>query len=383
MPRYKGTVTQSILDWYAAQAMAAQQWFTQAAPNYWAFSLLNNATDGRRIWVYDAETVSGSAFPAGTGNPGGNAGASAGYQGAGVSPVQYQLITHSNAIAFGATSLAVTAPAAIVAGNLIIVVFLSGNFAASFIQPPDATWSLITSADGNSNSPSIAAFAHIATGSEPGSWTFTCHNTPASAQGAIAAQFSGNVISVSIDSSAANISTSATLPMTAPGLFLTGPGDLLLTVYGAGDAGLPTFGGDPSFTPIDYIQIYGQILWVGFKVAPRSGGVGPFIGAQSRARYYAALSMAMKGSFPGSPPYQALAAPIASASPTLPGIFSVNFSQTPIALPGITRWIPPAAHFEWHREAPIAVIQANDQFNLASIAPENAAWGSLTWLAIK
>ena len=81
LKKYKGAVVQQTLDWYARIAQSAQQWFSSSTPAYWAFTLKNNANDGSSLWVYDAAVVSGAAFPAGTGNPGGNPNAPAGASG--------------------------------------------------------------------------------------------------------------------------------------------------------------------------------------------------------------------------------------------------------------------------------------------------------------
>jgi len=383
MARYKGTVTQSILDWYAAQAMAAQQWFSQAAPNYWAFTLSNNATDGRRIWVYDAETVSGAAFPAGTGNPGGNPNAQSGYQGGGAPVGSFVLISSSVNENTPVNSLAVPAPSSIVAGNLIVVVMICGNFAASFIHPPDATWTRLASADGNSNSPSAAAFGHIATASEPANWTFDTTGAAADAMIGEAMQFSGNNNPVALDAGLGAVSsgTSSTIP--APALTLTAPGDLVIGLWCSYNAGFGGITGDPSFTHQSDRVGFRSRLWIGYKTVAASGPAGPFVGSQTPTFNWTALSAALKGSSAGAAPGQSLSAPIASVSPVQPGLLTLGFSASPLALSGVTRWIPPASHFEWHREAPIAVLGPKDQFNLAGISPEAAAWGSLTWLAIK
>lgn len=383
MPRYKGTVYQSILDWYAAQAMAAQQWFSNAAPNYWAFSLSNNATDGRRLWIYDGETVSGAAFPSGTGNPAGNPNAQAGYQGSSGAAQIPVLISQTFAQANNVTSLSVPVPGAIVAGNMIVVVTVGGGFAASFMTAPDSTWTLLAHADGVSGGTSIAAFGHIATNSEPANWIFGCGNNPTSSIGAIATQFAGCVNPVAIDAAGGNVGAVASTTMVAPGLTLTTQGDLLVTAYTCRDAPSTVFTGDSSFTLVNSTVAYGNRIWVGYKVQPQSGSVGPFIGTQAPARTWGAISFTIKPSNTGAAPGQSLSAPIASVAPAQAGIFSLGFSTAPLALGGITRWIPPASHFEWHREAPLAVLQVGDQFNLAGISPENAAWGSLTWLAIK
>jgi hypothetical protein len=382
MPRYRGTVTQSILDWYAAQAMAAQQWFTSAALNYWSFSLVNNATDGRRLWVYDAETVSGAAFPAGTGNPGGNPNSQIGYQGGGGTPSGWALVSQTNNITPSGGVLTISAPAAIVAGNLILVVFIGGSYAASLVNPPDATWTRLAGADGNVNSQAMVAFGHIATNSEPSSYAFTYTTSPVSNPGAMAMQFSGNTNPLAVDNFTSNVGLVASTSMVAPGLTLTQPGDLIITAYGTTDQPQTIFHGDASFTVAQSILANGKRFWVGYKTAPLSGAVGPFIGATSPAGFYEALSISIKAANVGSAPAQSLVAPIASVTPVSPGIFTLGFSGVPIAFGGITRWIPPASHFAWHREAPLAVLQAGDQFNLAGISPENAAWGSVTWIAV-
>jgi hypothetical protein len=383
MARYKGTVTQSILDWYAAQAMAAQQWFSSATPNYWAFSLINNAIDGRRLWVYDAETVSGAAFPAGTGNPGGNPNAVVGYQGGGSPAATFALISSSVNELNTVNSLPVPVPASIIAGNLCVVFITCGGFAASFIHPPDATWTRLAGADGNVNSPAAAAFGHIATSSEPTNWTFDTTGAAASAIIGEAMQFSGNVNPVALDAANGAVSTGTSNAIPAPALTLTATGDLVLGLWAAYISPTSVLTGDPSFTLQSSRAGYGVRQWIGFKTIRTIGPVGPFIGSTTVAENWTALSVAMKPSNVGAAPGQVLSAPIGSVTPTQPGLLTLGFSGAPLAFGGVTRWIPPASHFEWHREAPLAVLQTGDQFNLAGIAPENGAWGSVTWLAIK
>ena len=383
MARYKGTVNQSILDWYAGKASSAQQWFSQATPNYWAFTLNNNSKDGTRIWVYDAEAVSGAAFPAGTGNPGGNPSAVAGYQGGSVNAAGWHLITSAVNELNSVNSLPVTAPAAIVAGNLIVVAMFCGGFAASFIQPPDATWQLIASVDGNINSPSIAVFGHVATGAEPANWTFVTTGAAAYAMVGEAMQFSGGANPGFIDAGSGSVSLSNSAAMPAPALNLSSGGDLILGVWASGTYGQSSFAGDPTFTMQSQRTGYNHRLWVGYKNAPATGALGPFLGAQSPANPWSTVSVALKASNAGIAPGQSLSAPIQTVAPLAPGIVSLGFSQSPLGLAGITKWLPPGADFAWHREAPLAIIDPNTNFNLAGISPENAAWGSLTWLAVK
>jgi hypothetical protein len=144
-----------------------------------------------------------------------------------------------------------------------------------------------------------------------------------------------------------------------------------------------TFAGDSSFTLVNSVTAFSKRVWTGYKLGRTTGPIGPFIGATTPAGFYAAVSVAIKAANPGAAPAQVIAAPIGSVSPVQPGIFTLGFSGVPLAFGGITRWIPPASHFAWRREAPLAVLQSGDQFNLAGISPENAAWGSITWLAIK
>lgn len=383
MPRYKGTVTQSMLDWYAAQAMSAQQWFTQATPNYWSFSLLNNATDGRRLWVYDAEAVSGAAFPAGTGNPTGNPSGSSGYQGGGNIPTAIQLITSSEQINPAAGTLTQPAPAAIVAGNLIVMVMVGGNYAASLMSPPDSSWLLVASVDGNINTLCVAVWAHIATNSEPANYLFTYPTSPGSTPYGCAMQFSGTQIPGYLDVGAGNISISPSTAMVAPGLTLAQPGDMVVVVYYTFQQPQTTFTADPSLTVLHSTIAYSKRIITAYKLFNQSGAVGPFIGSTTPAGYFSTITVAFRAANNGLPPGQVISAPIASVTPVAPGVFSMNFSSLPLAFGGITRWLPPAARFAWHREAPLAVLRAGDQFNLAGISPENAAWGSVTWLAIK
>ena len=91
---------------------------------------------------------------------------------------------------------------------------ICAGFAASFIHPPDATWVRLAGADGNSNSPSAAAFGHIATASEPANWTFDTTGAPAGAMIGEAMQFSGNVNPVALDAGLGAVSTgtSASIP---------------------------------------------------------------------------------------------------------------------------------------------------------------------------
>lgn len=383
MSRYRGNVSQSTLDWYAGRAQSAQQWFSQAALNYWAFTLQNNAADGTRLWVYDAETVSGAAFPAGTGNPGGNPNSIAGYQGGANKAASWALVSQSVSELNNVNSLAVTAPASIVAGNLILVAMFCGNFAASFIKAPDNTWALIGSVDGNANSPAVAVFGHIATGSEPASWTFVTTGAAAFAMIGEAFQLSGGANPGFIDAGVGQVSATPSVTITAPAITTSTAGDMLIAIWV--DLDNPDLA--PPSLPAGFTNL---VTRVGYShrlriadLLPAVGGAGPFNATQGSSFHWSALTLALKPSNLGAAPGQSLSAPIQSVSPLAPGIVTLNFSVSPISLGGITRWLPPGSHFEWHREAPLAIIDPNTNFNLAGISPEAAAWGSLTWLAIK
>lgn len=383
LKKYKGAVIQPPLDWYARIAQSAQQWFSSATPAYWGFTLQNNANDGSSLWVYDVAAASGPQFPAGTGNPGGNPNAVAGYQGSGGTGATWALISKTNFTANNVQSIAVPAPAGIVAGNLIVVQMLAGGLAASFIHPPDATWTLLASADGNSNSPALASFAHIATASEPASWTFT-HTAGSNTQlGASASQWSGNANPGAVDAGAGNVGISAASAMIAPALNLTALGDLVFTAYGNTPISQVSFTGDPTFTQLDAFDVYFHSLWVGYKTVANQGAAGPFIGTQNPARPYGAVSFALKASVAASAPAQYLSGGILTQSPVGPGQLTMQFSANPVSLPGVTKFLPAACDYRWSRDAPIAIVGPGLNFNVAGITPENAAWCDMTWLALR
>ena len=383
LKKYTGAVIQPPLDWYARIAQSAQQWFSTTTASYWSFSLQNNANDGSSLWIYDVAAASGPAFPAGTGNPGGNPNAVAGYQGSGGTPAAWALINKTNFTANNIQSIAVPAPAGIVAGRLIVMQILAGALAASFIQPPDATWTLLASADGNSNSPALASYAHIATASEPASWTFT-HTAGSNLQmGASASQWSGNANPGVVDVGAGNVGITASGAMIAPALSLTAPGDLVFTAYGAQAHGQSPFTGDASFTMLDTFDVYSRPLWIGYKTVGSQGVAGPFVGTQNPAEPYGAVSFALKASVNALAPAQYLSGGILTQSPVAPGLLTMQFSTNPVGLPGVTKFLPAACDYRWSRDAPIAIIGPGLNFNVAGITPENAAWCDMTWLALR
>jgi hypothetical protein len=383
VPRYKGNVTQSTLDWYAGRAQAAQQWFSNASPNYWAFTLNNNSADGTRLWIYDAEVLSGAAFPAGTGNPGGNPAPIAGYQGDAFSPANpgWALISQSNASFGSGTSVSIGAPSSIVAGNLLLLSMASMGIPAAALTPPDVTWIRLGGIDGNASTAAIATFAHIATGAEPGSYTIGTGGNTTDLSARIM-QFSGVANPAVGDASRGVSSITGGTVLPAPGVFTNAPGDLVYCAWVVRDGPSNTFGYPPGFTSFSFLDPALHSMHDGYILGVPQGNNGPFV-ATNASTAWSALTTTIKGSNPGNPPAQALAAPIQTVANLKPGIVTLNFSPSPISVGGITRWLPPASHFEWHREAPLAVIDPKTTFNLAGIAPENAAWGSITWLAIK
>jgi hypothetical protein len=383
VPRYRGTVTQSILDWYAGRAQTAQQWFSNAAAQYWAFTLSNNSADGTRLWVYDAETVSGAAFPAGTGNPSGNPSPIVGYQGSTIGiPSSYALINEAHQTINNAASIVITSPGSIVAGNLLLTYISSQNIAAGTVVPPDSTWILLKGINGTAINAMMTLWAKIAGASEPASYTWTLSGSPSVAIDADFYQFSGNANPGILDTSNIAFSAVSAPSAIAPAVTTTQPGDLIFCVWESPQPAGP-FGTLAGFTMGTNFVGYANQWRAGWFIAPSKGTFGPFANSTTNPTTWGALTVALKAATGGAAPAQTPSAPIQNTTPLVPGIVTLNFSLGAIGLAGITRWIPPASHFEWHREAPLAIIDPNVQFNLAGIAPENAAWGSLTWLAIK
>lgn len=66
----------------------------------------------------------------------------------------------------GATSLPVTAPSGLSAGDLVVL-HIDANTSGITWSAPDASWTLVSS------NTTVAIFSHVATSSEPATWTFT------------------------------------------------------------------------------------------------------------------------------------------------------------------------------------------------------------------
>ena len=351
MPRYRGTVTQSTLDWYAGRAQSAQQWFSQAAANYWAFTLNNNALDGTRLWVYDAEVVSGSAFPSGTGNPSGNPNPIIGYQGNSIGvPTSWAFVNENPNTLNGVSSITAHSPGSIVAGNLLLTYLATENIALSTIVPPDLTWTLLAGRNGSASYPMISIWYKVAGASEPATWVWGLTGSPSVAMETDIFQFSGNANPGVIDNANTDASTLAATAIPAPALSTTQPGDLIFCVW-TGDSSGGNFTGPAGFHMLNGYAGYVNRWRSGWITAPSVGANGPFTATRSGATAWSALSISLRAAAAGATPAQTPAAPIQSVVPVSPGIVTLNFSQSAIGLAGIS--------------------------------PENAAWGSLTWLAIK
>lgn len=383
MSRYTGSVTQSILDYYAKSALSAQQWFSSADPAYWAFVLINNATDGTSLWVYDARASSQSAnaYPAGTGNPGGNPNAQPGLApGSGVATT-WQLVSQSSNDSGSADTLVVPAPAALVPGNVLILGMFGTTLSAADFIPPDNTWLPGGAVSGNGASPGLASFAHIVTGSEPSNYTVGSNGVTCQL-GARITQFSGSVQPALIDGALGQVSLVNGTQLVAPGVFSAFPNDLVYCQWCVQDGPFDSFSLPPGFTDLGFLDPANHSMHDGYIPGVPAGAIGPFT-ATNDTTPWSALTTVFRAGFPGIAPGQTLSQPVNPLQPVLPGLLTLNFSTNPLGLFGPTEWVPPDYPFTWDREAPIAVIPPGWNFNLAGISPSKAAWGSITWLALK
>ena len=87
--------------------------------------------------------------------------------------VTYRSSSSANTGSTPATSLAVTIPAGVVAGDVIIACLGASNGAGVAVNPPSGgTWKNLVSITGSSNM-TLTTFYHLVTGYEPASYTFT------------------------------------------------------------------------------------------------------------------------------------------------------------------------------------------------------------------
>lgn len=382
MGRYTGAVTQSILDWYAQTAQAAEQWFTSATPNFWAFTLSNNANDGSTLWVYDTRVRSGAAFPAGTSSPGGGSGAAPGGNQGNTGVIGSWQFETTAANQVGSSGIIILpAPASIVAGNLLLMVISAGGVLADAIIPPDASWILLNSIDGSSTLPALVHFGKIATASEPSTYTVTGGDPTFGMTGQIA-QFAGNTNPPLIDAAASAVSAAASNPPIAPAVFNSAVSDLIFVSWGQQDIG-QNFHTIAPLTDLSGVTSNSFRTHTGYILSGGAGTVGPYPAFDDATLPWSALTTTLKAGNPGVAPAQTLSNPIAVPGAVGPGLFTMAFSVNPLGISGVTRQLPPATDFDWVREAPLAIVTPNNSFNLVGISPENAAWASMTWVAVK
>lgn len=382
MALFKGTVTRPLLDWYASKAQSAQQWFSQATPNYWVFSLQNNAQDGSTIYVYDARVISGAAFPAGTGNPGGNPNPTIGIPGStGVAP-NWQLISQHQDGNNNTTSFGVAFGGTAQAGELLIALILSENVPAAAIVPNDPTYILMAGADGNANSPCITVWAKVAIGTEGTSANFTLTGVGNSNYSGRGMRFTGTTPDQVLDAAAALVAPANSKNIIAPSITPSAPGDLIYCVWAATD-GTGAIAGNPAFTLFPLSTTFGPQFQDGYMTLAKAGPTSTFAGTQPTSQGWSASSVAFRQSNNGNTPGQSLSTPIIVPGAVQPGLLNVNFSTSPLGITGVTKWMPPACDYWWKRDAPIAIMLPGNNFNLAGIAPENAAWCDLTWFSQK
>lgn len=381
MPRKKGVVGQSTLDWYAARAHSAQQWFSSAVASYWAFSLQNNSNGGSTLWVYDVAQSSGLVLPPGVGNPSGNPNAQAGVTPAVGSPTVFQFISDQRNAAGNATQISVTNPAGIVKGNVLLLVLIAHNKPAANISVDGGDYTRIGGVDGSANAPGIATFFKIATASEPATFTVSVSGG-ATDFGYHTMQFSGAANPGASDVAAGLLSAGNTTSPTAPAVTTTAKGDLVHYIL-ANHLGPGSLSGAPGMTNFSQF-VSSNLKWIdGYATGVNEGVNGPYIGSDSQAESFAGLTTTLKAALVTNAPGQTLANPIADTSPLASGILTMQFSTSPIGLSGVTKWLPPYSSYSWSREAPIAIIRPSQAFNVAGIAPEYAAWCDMTWLAIR
>jgi hypothetical protein len=382
MARKPGVIARSLFDWNADTAQHAQQWFSLSSLNYWGFTLFNNAADGKSLYVYDAQATSGPNFGAGTGNPSGNPNAVAGGQG-GTGQIQsIALISNTRNAAFASTQITVTNPGSLVAGNFfLLTLFASGPNTAAQLTVEDAGYVRLGGVDGNATTPAIACFGKILTASEPATFKVDCVNN--GNFGYHQMQFSNLEAPAQPDASLGQFSTVATNTPISPAVVTNGQNDLIYCVFCTNNGVLWTNGYDARFTGFSVFSS-SNLQWEdGFIPGVKAGVNGPYLAPNPVSNSWAALTVAIRGSVLANAPNQYLAQPIKTVTPLSPGLLSMQFGSTPIALPGNTFWLPPAADFKWDREAPIAIVRPSASFNLAGITPEQAAWASMSWYAAK
>lgn len=381
LKKYKGAVVQAPLDWYARIAQSAQQWFSSATPAYWAFTLKNNANDGSSLWVYDAAVVSGAAFPASTGNPGGNPNPPAGQSGTSPgTPSTVTIGTTTQSGVNGGNSFVISCPGGVNAGDILILALL-GNVAPINMFPPDASWTLLGSNQTSFAGCCLAVYGHVCTASEPASYTCTQNSIPSLYNGQIYPVHGISSPSY-FDQFAFNSPQVASGFVNFSGVTNTAAGDLVLCGAANFQSG-ETFTAPPGFTAMTEINnavVSYQAFWKGGAAL---GPIGPFQGQAAHSVIQDTFTLTLKPLVIATAPAQNFSAPIMTQSPVGPGLLTLQFQSSPLGLSGVTKFLPPASNYRWNREAPIAIVGPGLSLNLAGITPENAAWCDMTWIGLR
>lgn len=380
--RYNGVTAQSILDRYALAELTGQQWFSNATAQYWAFTLFNNATDGTMLWVYDARArSSATAYPDGTINPLGNTNPIIG--GGGNTPPlnAFALVSTSHAEVNTNITITVNAPASIVAGNALVALVQTGNNSHKAVVAPSDAWQLLAYVDGTTVTPCLTIWALLAGASEPGTYIWTLTGGITSAINVGMAQFTGNLQGNFADSGLAEFYPTPTPNFLANGITTTQPADLVVGVWGCVDPGTGVLAVPPGFTPIFNQAGYAFKYTWGYATFPQ-GATGDQTATTTAPTAYSAGLVAIKAGKQGNTSGQTVQVPTQSQTPVLPGLFTMSYSASPLILPGLINWLPPACFYDWAREAALAIVQPGQAYSLAGISPEKAAWGSVTWLSI-
>ena len=187
----------------------------------------------------------------------------------------------------GAASLAVNAPASIVANNFLVAFVYSGSNtpAPTFGGPAGFTQAGVnTPATGQC----AAVYSKVATGSEPATYAFTC--TGGGVTGIVILQYSG---ASAVDAATFNSATSTTSG-TAPSATATGSSDTWVVCVGDNAAGaIPS-------TPTGFTARNSSVaagargVWSFDKALTASGATGTAAFTFGSAEFYASASILLK-----------------------------------------------------------------------------------------
>jgi hypothetical protein len=87
--------------------------------------------------------------------------------------VEYKSFGEKSATSGGSTSVDVPKPSGVVAGDFLMAAVTVNGAAASAINPPDASWTLVSRSNSPSNDVGLGVWWKIATGSEPANYTLS------------------------------------------------------------------------------------------------------------------------------------------------------------------------------------------------------------------